>query len=209
VTAVLSSVGAGLALGLALAGAPGPVQAVLLAESVRGGVARGFRAMVGANLTFALLMAGLALGVSVVVPAGLVLRVLMVAGGVFLLWLAVDGLRSADEVDPADEGRRSLPPAARGALAVVLNPGAWLFLGAVASPLFASAAVAGGRGGSLLTAAALAVGLAIGDGAVVLVGGLGVRRAGERVGVWVRRGLALLLAALGVWLLLRGVLPGA
>jgi threonine/homoserine/homoserine lactone efflux protein len=33
-----------LGIGIALAAAPGPVQAVLLAESARGGVARGLRA---------------------------------------------------------------------------------------------------------------------------------------------------------------------
>lgn len=162
--------------------------------------------MAGANLTFALLMVAVALGVSLAVPRGLVLRFLLVAGGALLLWLAADGFRSADRVEADHEVRRSLPPSVRGALAVVLNPGAWLFLAAVASPLFASAALTGGRGGSLLVAGGLALGLAIGDGAIVLVGGLGVRRARARAGVWVRRGLAVVLAALGVWLLVRGLL---
>ena len=53
-------------------------------------------------------------------------------------------------------------------------------------------------------ALALVVGLAMGDAAVVLVGGIGVRRAGVRVERWVRRALAAVLAALGVWLLAAG-----
>jgi hypothetical protein len=45
----------------------------------------------------------------------------------------------------------------------------------------------------------------LGDGAVVLIGGLGVRRAGDRVALWVRRGLAVVLAALGIALIVRGL----
>jgi threonine/homoserine/homoserine lactone efflux protein len=198
---------AGLSLGLALASAPGPVQAVLLSEAVRGGITRGFRALAGAAVTFGSLLAALALGLSVVTPAGPALRVLQVVGGAFLLWLALEGFRSAHAVERSSPGRRGLPPAARGALAVLLNPGAWLFLGAVASPLFAAASQTGGTGGAFFVAVALAIGLAVGDGAVVLLGGLGLRRAGDRATRWVRRGLAILLAGLGVWLLFNGLSP--
>jgi threonine/homoserine/homoserine lactone efflux protein len=198
---------AGMSLGLALASAPGPVQAVLLAEAIRGGIPRGLRALSGAAVTFGLLLASLALGLSVATPAGLTLRILQFVGGAFLLWLAVEGLRSDHALDRPSPDRRALPPAARGALAVLLNPGAWLFLGAVASPLFAAASQRGGTGSALFVAVALAVGLAIGDGAVVLLGGLGLRRAGERVTRLVRRGLAILLAGLGVWLLGSALIP--
>ncbi len=53
----------------------------------------------------------------------------------------------------------------------------------------------------------LVVGVMIGDGAVVLLGGLGIRRGGVRVEKGVRRGLGLLLTGLGVWLLLTGLIP--
>src|SRR6266542_5643234 len=123
---VLSPAAAGFGLGIALATAPGPVQAVLMAEAVRGGIARGFRAMAGANVTFGLLLVGLALGLSVAAPSGLAMRILEVTGGGLLVWLAVDGLRARPEAeraaDPARR-RRSLPPLVRGALAVLLNPG--------------------------------------------------------------------------------------
>ncbi|HYT29725.1 MAG TPA: LysE family transporter [Actinomycetota bacterium] len=202
---VVSPVAVGLGLGVALASAPGPVQAVLLAEALRGGVARGFRALAGANVTFGLLLVCLALGLSVAPPSGLTLRILKVAGGALLLWLAVEGFRSGHEVGRASGERRTIPPAARGALAVLLNPGAWLFLGVVASPIFASATRLGGTGRAVFVAVALVIGLAIGDGAVVVLGGIGVRRAGERVGWVVRRGLAAVLAGLGLWLLIGGV----
>src|SRR5919197_5764749 len=194
----LSPVAAGLGLGLALASAPGPVQAVLLGESIRGGVARGFRALAGANLTFGFLLVALALGLSVAAPSGAALRVLEVAGGALLLWLAFEGFRSAGRSDQAAVERRGLPPSARGSLAVLLNPGAWIFMGAVASPLLASAVHSGGKATAVIAALALMAGAGLGDVGVVLLGGLGVRRAGHRVARWVRRGLALVLAALGV-----------
>jgi threonine/homoserine/homoserine lactone efflux protein len=204
-TDTVSPVWSGLSLGIALASAPGPVQAVLLGEAVQGGIARGFRALAGANLTFGLLLVALALGLSVAPPTGVVLRTLKIAGGALLLWLALEGFRSAGQPVGGSARRRTLPPAVRGALAVLLNPGAWLFLGAVASPVFAEATHAGGTEASLLAAVALMVGLALGDGAVVFLG-IGVRRAGERVGVWVRRILAGVLAAFGVWLIVSGVI---
>ena len=196
---------AGFSLGIALAGAPGPVQAVLLAESVRGGIARGLRALAGASLTFATLLLSLALGVSVAPLGAVPLRILQVAGGTFLIWLAVDAFRSGHQADETSAPRRGLPPIARGSLAVILNPGEWLFLAAVASPLFAETGRSTGRTGALFAAVALIAGLAIGDGAVVLLGGLGLRRARPSVIVWTGHVLAAVLASLGVWLVIQGV----
>lgn len=198
---------AGFSLGIALAGAPGPVQAVLLAESVRGGISRGFRALAGASLTFSTLLFALALGLSVATPGPVPLRILQIGGGAFLIWLAFDSVRSGHRVDETPAGHRGIPPIARGSLAVLLNPGAWLFLGTVASPLFTEAARSAGRGGALLAAGALVVGLAIGDGAVVLLGGVGLRRAHRSVIVWTGHVLAALLAVVGLWLVIRGVGP--
>jgi threonine/homoserine/homoserine lactone efflux protein len=196
---------AGFSLGIALAGAPGPVQAVLLAESTRGGIARGFSALAGASLTFSALLVGLALGLSIATPGAVTLRILQIVGGTFLVWLAVDAFRSGHEVAEASAPRRGLSPIARGSLAILLNPGAWLFLGAVASPLFTEAGRSGGRAGALLAAVALIAGLAIGDGAIVLLGGIALRRARRSVIVWTGRVLAAALAAIGVWLLVQGV----
>jgi threonine/homoserine/homoserine lactone efflux protein len=202
---VTSPVLAAFGIGVALASAPGPVQAVLLTEAVRGGVPRGARALAGSSFTFGSLLLILALGLSVARPSGAMLRILKVAGGALLLWLAIDGVRSRYEVDRTSAGRRGLHPTTRGALAIVLNPGAWLFLAAVASPLLLSATRVGGRGSAVLAALALTIGAGIGDFGVVLLGGLGLRRAGERVILWTQRGLATLLAGLGVWLIVQGL----
>ena len=204
VTSVMTCLG----VGVALASAPGPVQAVLLTEAVRGGVGRGLRALAGVHLTFVVLIVGLALGLSLAPPSGPALRALKVAGGVMLLWLAWDGLRSGHAVGGAtpDEPRRpTLPSAVRGSLAILLNSGGWLFLAVVAPPLLAAATGRGGKAGALLAALSLVAGAAIGDLAVVLLGAVGVRRAGERVARWVYRGLAVVLAGLGVWLVAAGV----
>lgn len=116
------------------------------------------------------------------------------------------GFWSGQGADRGAARRFALPSAALGALAVVLNPGAWLFLATVASPLFASADQHGGTGSALVVAVVVMAGLATGDGAVVLLGGIGVRRAGDRARQWVRWALAGLLAGLGVWLLVTGVI---
>jgi threonine/homoserine/homoserine lactone efflux protein len=197
---------AGFGIGVALAGAPGPVQAVILAESARGGVRRGLRAVAGASLSFGTLLVGLALGLSALAVTGPALRVLQVIGGAFLVWLAFDGLRSGPDAGGTEPQRRSLPPAARGSLAVLLNPGAWLFLGAVASPLIGTSAQAGGTPAAVVAALALMAGAAAGDAALALVAGLGLRRVSSRTGALVQRTLAAVLAGLGAWLILMGVL---
>lgn len=113
--AVLSPVMVGLGVGIALASAPGPVQAVLLAESVRGGITRGFRALAGANLTFGLLLACLAFGLSLVAPRGPALGALQVAGGAFLLWVSAEGFRSGQGARPRQGSgiAAQTPPAKR------------------------------------------------------------------------------------------------
>jgi threonine/homoserine/homoserine lactone efflux protein len=195
----------GLGLGIALAGAPGPVQAILLAEALRGGVPRGVKAMAGANVTFGILLIALALGVSFAEPNGTVLRVLKLLGGAFIAFLGVDGLRNASK-PPATSSSRELPPTLRGVFGVLLNPPAWLFLATAASSLFASATQTGGRTAALLAAIALLVGVASGDLTLVLAGGLGLRRARASVGISVRRALSFILILLGASLIIAGVM---
>jgi threonine/homoserine/homoserine lactone efflux protein len=195
-----------LAIGVALAGAPGPVQAVLLAEAVKGGVPRGLRALAGVHATFGILLLGLALGISVVAPKGVMLRILELAGGALLLWLAFDGFRSRDEEGDAPNAARALAPEIRGSLSILLNPGGWLFLAAVASPLVATATTGGGKLGAVLVALALVAGAALGDVGVVLLGGLALGRRRSPALRIVRTALALILAAFGVLLLIGGLM---
>lgn len=200
--AALSPIAAGAGLGLALGAAPGPVQVVVLGETLRGGFRRGVRAVAGANLSFASLLLALAAGVNFLNPSGVTLRAVEAAGGAFLFWLGAGALRQSGEID-ASHHASTLPPAARGALAVFFNPGGWIFLATAGTSLLSAAAHAGGQGSAVEASLALTAGLAIGDLAIVFVAAAGLKRASSTVRIWTRRGLALLLVVLGVGLLAR------
>ena len=177
----------------------------MLTESARG-VGRGLRAMLGANGTFGVLLLLLALGLPLLSPTGVALRVLQVAGGAFLVYLAVDTFRAAGREATAGGPGRSLPPASRGVVAVILNPGAWIFLATTATALVADATRDGGRLLALLTSVALLAGVMVADGAVVAVGAGGRRGLRGGAWIWVVRMLAIALAGLGLWLVARGLL---
>jgi threonine/homoserine/homoserine lactone efflux protein len=208
--AALSDAEAAFGVGVALGAAPGPVQFVLLTEASRGGLRRGFRAMAGANGTFALLLTALAAGVSFLSPGPVAVRALKIVGGGFLLFVAVTAVRDTGELDgqaPPGRARSPLGPTPRGALAVVLNPGAWLFLATTGSAVVAAAARDGGRPLAFLTVAALMAGVAVIDGTVVLIGGGGAARLTGIAARAVRLGLAAVLAGIGAWFLYQGIRP--
>ena len=142
------------------------------------------------------------LGVSIAIPGGPLLGIMKVVGGAFLVFLAIDGFRGASQPIANAPTSTQLPPAARGALAVILNPPAWLFLATAASSLMVSATRAGGTGTAVLSAMGLLVGVAAGDGTLVVASGLGLRRANAETGRLVRRLLAIVLGLLGVSLVL-------
>jgi threonine/homoserine/homoserine lactone efflux protein len=194
---------AAFGLGLALGTSPGPVQLLLLSEASRGGVGRGLRAMAGANLTFGAMLALLAAGLSSVRPDEPFLRVVKVAGGVFLLWLAIDALRARRRPPQARPGDR-LHPILRGAIAVVVNPGVYVFLGTTGTAIAADAARHGGRPLALLTVATLLLGVSTMDGGMVILGAR-ARRVGTRALDLLATVLALALAALGIWLAAGGL----
>src|SRR5262249_60341782 len=98
-------------------------------------------------------------------------------------------------------------PVAGGARAVPLIPPAWLLLATAAASLLAAATRVGGTGTAVLAALALLVGVAAGDGTLVVAGGLGLRRARADIGRHIRRGLALILAILGASLVVSGLVP--
>src|SRR5205814_42215 len=65
-----------------------------------------FRAMAGANLTFGLLLVFAAAGFSQIALGTTWLRLLDLAGGVMLLWLAFDGIRGSLS---SQQGAQRLP----------------------------------------------------------------------------------------------------
>lgn len=195
-------------LGFALGAAPGPVQVLILSETARRGFAGGVRVMAGANLTLLAILVVLALGFSAAEPSDALLGGLQLVGGAFLILIAADEIRALrrerrDE-DPAAPLRR-LGPTRLGIVAVLLNPGAWIFFATTASAVIADAAGAGGREAAVLVAFAMALGVSVSDLTFTLLGSGGRRLFGDRGLNRIRLGLAVLLGAIGIAFVWQGV----
>ena len=195
---------AAFGLGVALGASPGPVQLLLFSEASRGGAGRGLRAMAGANGTFGLMMLLLAAGLSSLEPGETFLRVVKVIGGAFLVFLAIDAVRENRRRATGDAPRAGLHPTVRGILAVVLNPGVYVFLATTGTAVAASAAEEGGRTLALFTALAMVLGVSTMDSAMVLLGA-GAHRVSDRALRILGDVLAAVMGALGVWLVVQGL----
>jgi threonine/homoserine/homoserine lactone efflux protein len=193
---------AAFGLGVALGASPGPVQLLLFSEASRGGAGRGLRAMAGANATFGLMMLLLAAGLSSLEPGETFLRVVEVIGGAFLVFLAVDAIREGRRPQVVDVLRGH--PSVRGIVAVLLNPGVYVFLATTGTAVVASAVDEGGRGLAVVTVVALLAGVSLMDSAMVLLGA-GAHRVSERFLRILSDVLAVAMGALGVWLVVRGI----
>ena len=195
---------AAFGLGVALGASPGPVQLLLFSEASRGGAGRGLRAMAGANATFGAMLLLLAAGLSSLEPGETFLRVVKVIGGAFLVFLAFDATRESRRPHEVEETRKGLHPTVRGIVAVVLNPGVYVFLATTGTAVVASAVDEGGRGLAVVTVVALLVGVSLMDSAMVLLGA-GAHRVSDRFLRILSDVLAVAMGALGVWLVVRGI----
>ena len=195
---------AAFGLGVALGASPGPVQLLLFSEASRGGAGRGLRAMAGANATFGAMMLLLAAGLSSLEPGETFLRVVKVIGGAFLVFLAFDATRESRRPHEVEETRKGLHPAVRGIVAVVLNPGVYVFLATTGTAVVASAVDQGGRGLAIVTVVALLLGVSLMDSAMVLLGA-GAHSVSDRFLRILSDVLAVAMGALGVWLVVRGI----
>ncbi len=201
---------AAFALGFALGAAPGPVQLLILSETARRGFSGGLRVMLGANGTLLAIMIVLAFGFSSLAPGEGLLRALRVVGGGFLIYLAVEELRSLRhevrepnrEVSPET---RSMGPTLRGIVSVLLNPGAWIFFATTASAVVADATADGGRDAAIVAAIATAIGVSCSDLLFTLVGSGGRRLFGDRGLRWIRGALSVGLAVIGVAFVWQGL----
>jgi threonine/homoserine/homoserine lactone efflux protein len=200
----LSPALAAFGLGVALGASPGPVQLLLFSEASRGGAGRGLRAMAGANATFGAMMLLLAAGLSSVEPSESFLRVVNVIGGAFLVFLAVDAIRESRRPHLVEETRKGLHPAVRGIVAVLLNPGVYVFLATTGTAIVASAVDQGGRGLAVVIVIGLLLGVSLMDSLMVVLGA-GAHRVSERFLRILSDVLAVAMGALGVWLAIRGI----
>jgi threonine/homoserine/homoserine lactone efflux protein len=195
---------AAFGLGIALGASPGPVQLLLFSEASRGGAGRGLRAMAGANATFGAMMLLLVAGLSSIEPSETFIRVVQVIGGAFLVFLAVDAIRESRRPQVVEVSRGALHPSVRGIVAVLLNPGVYVFLATTGTAVVASSIEEGGRGLAVVTVLALLLGVSLMDSAMVLLGA-GAHRVSDRFLRVLSDALAVALGALGLWLIVRGI----
>ena len=160
--------------------------------------------MAGANATLGFMLVLLAAGLSSIEPGKTFLSVVRALGGGFLVFLAIDALREnrRPQVKAAPGG---LHPLVRGIVAVLLNPGAYVFLATTGTAVVADAANEGGRGLAFLTVAALLAGVSLMDSGMVLLG-TGAHRVNEGVLRILTDVLAIALGALGLWLIVLAAL---
>ncbi len=89
-------------------------------------------------------------------------------------------------------------------LAVLLNPGVYVFLATTGTAVVANAAAEGGRRLAFATVVALLAGVSLMDSGMVLLGA-GAHRVSDRFLRVLGDALALALGALGLWLIALGL----
>lgn len=126
----------GLTLGLGSGISPGPLLALVISTTL----SRGFRA--GARVAFSPLVTD-----SVIIAVSLMLvhsiptrfaSVLGIAGGLYVIWLGIDALRTTIDQD-VELANTTSDPLARGTLVNLLSPHPWLFWIVVGGPILLAA----------------------------------------------------------------------
>ena len=143
----LAFVASGVVFGLGAGFAPGPLLALVLAESVRHGTAGGVQVAVAPLVTDPpIILLSLLLFTRIAEP-GPILGVVSLAGGGVLLYLAAGTLAPLPAPAagrPSGAGARRFGSLARGVAANLVNPHPYLFWLVVGAPTLAQARAAGG-----------------------------------------------------------------
>jgi homoserine/homoserine lactone efflux protein len=179
---------------------PGPMVALVVANSLRHGTRAGLLNVAGAQLGMALTIGGLVVGLaSIIAVMGWCFDWLRLAGAAYLVWLGWKLLSASGEVAAAGSAR---PPRGgfflQGFLVVISNPKMLLFFGAFIPQFIDARADATGQI-VLLGATAMAI-AAVSDSAyAVLSGRAGRLLARQRVRL-LSRVSGLFLIGGGLWL---------
>lgn len=186
----------GLGFGLAAGLAPGPLHMLVLTTSMQRGLAAGVRVAIAPLLTDLLIVTAGVLAVGALPDTAV--RVLAFAGGVFVIYLAVDALRWR-----AGEGEDStgIADLRRGFMANILNPHPWLFWLGVGGPILRSAWAdsIGSAVAFMIAFYLLLVGTKV---LLAIVASRGTRFVDTSWYRWVVYLVAGALAAMGVWLII-------
>jgi threonine/homoserine/homoserine lactone efflux protein len=207
---VLEYLATGVVLGLAAGFAPGPLLALVLAQSIRFGTREGLKVAAAPLLTdLPIVILATALVAAAAATAGGLLGAISLAGAAFVAYLGIESIRTTGvQAGRPDEAPRSW---ARGALVNALSPHPYIFWITVGAPMLIRAWADGP-----LAAAAFLVGFyACLVGAKMLLAVIAGRSGGRLRGgayraVMVVLGALLLLFAVrlaGEGLRLLGVLP--
>jgi threonine/homoserine/homoserine lactone efflux protein len=189
---VLEFLATGVVLGLAAGFAPGPLLALVLAQSIRFGTREGLKVAAAPLITdVPIVILATALVVAAAEAAGGLLGAISLAGAVFVTYLGIESIRATGvQAGRPDEAPRSW---ARGALVNALSPHPYIFWVAVGAPVLIRA----WADGPLAAAAFLAGFYACLVGAKMLVAVIAGRSGGRIRG----RGYRAVMVALGVLLL--------
>jgi threonine/homoserine/homoserine lactone efflux protein len=122
----------GLSLGLSAGLAPGPLLALVIQRSVRGGLASGLRVAIAPLLTDLPIVILSFLLVGRLPEAGL--DIMLGIGGLFVLWLGISAFRHAADDIAAIASTSARQDFLHGALINFLNPHPYLFWVAVGAP---------------------------------------------------------------------------
>jgi threonine/homoserine/homoserine lactone efflux protein len=186
-------------MGLNAGISPGPLLALLVAASLRSGLPGGLRVALAPLFTDLPIIV-----VSVLVVGNLpaeATRWVGTVGGLVVVWMGIEAIRSAREATLPSEGdlqgepRREL---LRGIVVNALNPHPYLFWATVGGPTL----VRGWRESPLYALAFLVAFYVLLIGSKAAIAWLVSRQAGGLSQVWYRRVLAgsgVLLVAMGVW----------
>jgi threonine/homoserine/homoserine lactone efflux protein len=193
--------GLGLGMGLSSGLSPGPLLTLVVTASLRSGLAGGLRVALAPFLTDAPIIAVAVLFVNRLPAAAL--HWVGTAGGLVVIWLGVEILRSArDATLPGEPGTESDPRRElwRGVVVNALNPHPYLFWATVGGP----ALVNGWRTSPWHAFAFLVPFYVLLVGSKMAVAWLVSRQVGGLSLIWYRRALAvcgLAMLLMGGWLI--------
>jgi threonine/homoserine/homoserine lactone efflux protein len=193
---VLEYLATGVVLGLAAGFAPGPLLALILAQSIRFGTREGLKVAAAPLITdVPIVILATALVVAAAEAAGGLLGAISLAGAAFVAYLGIESIRATGvQAGRPDEAPRSW---ARGALVNALSPHPYIFWITVGAPILIRAWADGP-----LAAAAFLVGFyACLVGAKMLLAVIAGRSGGRLRG----RGYRTVMVVLGALLLLFAV----
>ena len=192
----------GIGLGLSAGLAPGPLTALVISETLRGGLGAGLRIACAPLLTDAPIIVVAVLSLGTLAGVTTLLGFIGMAGGVYLIYLAAETVRierlDVDEQAPAGDALR------RGVVVNLLNPHPYVFWFTVGAPYVIKAAPEGlaGPAGFLVGFYVMLVGS---KAALAWIAARYATLLGGRAYGMIMRLLALALAVFGVLLLHGGV----